>query len=368
MAVLDLLLGWALIATIWALLGMTSPSRANATTFCELSTQLKMLTAACEAAFKSVDADVLDGKLSPACAREQVRQCIDQLNMALYKGAWSRSAWVLGTGYLSAWQLVHRAHETLVQVESIAKVILRAHYDRMRLEGAHLPNCQELKGKLDTVIRTLSGSAPADAPADADRTSSPSLINPHQDARMTVGTIRQALNEFRDANRAGLVRSKIQLACTTLNTGLIMYAALWLALAVDAYALPEQPGLSLPLTGAIAVFLVGAVVGLFSRLRLDFEDETAVDDFGLSAMRHFAAPQLSGIAAVLGVGLLASTTHPSLDLRTAYADPLTPMTLVTAAVFGLTPALLIDRLRQQSDTFKRNLRSTDPQTSPPQSA
>ena len=81
---------------------------------------------------------------------------------------------------------------------------------------------------------------------------------------------------------------------------------------------------------AIAVFLVGAVVGLFSRLRFDYEDEIAIDDFGLSAMRHFAAPQLSGIAAVLGVGLLAFTTHPSLDLSTAYVVPSTPMTLVTA--------------------------------------
>jgi hypothetical protein len=119
------------------------------------------------------------------------------------------------------------------------------------------------------------------------------------------------------------------------------------------------------LVGGITYFLVGAVVGLVSRLRSDFENDTAIDDFGLSAMRHFAAPQLSGIAAVLGVSVLAITgitEHSADPLGTAFNFVSNPMNLVTAAVFGLTPALLIDRLHQQSDTFKQNLRSTDPQS------
>jgi hypothetical protein len=39
----------------------------------------------------------------------------------------------------------------------------------------------------------------------------------------------------------------------------------------------------------------------------------------------------------------------------------TPMNIFTAAIFGLTPGLVIDRLKHQSDEFKKNLRTTEPQ-------
>jgi hypothetical protein len=178
-----------------------------------------------------------------------------------------------------------------------------------------------------------------------------------QQARMTVSTIRQTLNEYRDQSRAGLVRSRIQLACTTMTTGLIGYAMLWLALVADVS--------SAALQAAIAFFLTGALVGLISRLGTEFESDTAIDDFGLSAMRHFAAPQLSGVAAVLGVALLALTGfiggHPNQPLIAAFDLGTTPMNVVAAAAFGLTPSLLIQRLKQQADTFKGNLKSTEPQ-------
>jgi hypothetical protein len=53
------------------------------------------------------------------------------------------------------------------------------------------------------------------------------------------------------------------------------------------------------------------------------------------------------------------------------ADPLgasfnlvvSPISILTAAVFGLTPGLLIDRLKERSDDLKSNLRSTEPQMS-----
>src|SRR5262249_37834773 len=154
-----------------------------------------------------------------------------------------------------------------------------------------------------------------------------------------VANVRQTINEHRDESRAGLVRAKIQLACTTMTVGLITFALLWLALASGATTTQVQ--------AAATYFLTGALIGVFARLRNEFDNDTAVEDFGLSAMRHFAAPQLAGVAAVLGVGLLTLSTmitqHSSdVQLASAFNLSMNPANILVAAVFGLTPSLIID--------------------------
>jgi hypothetical protein len=141
--------------------------------------------------------------------------------------------------------------------------------------------------------------------------------------------------------------------------GMLGYGMVWLAIASGA---GDEV-----LRGGLACFTVGALVGVFGRLYAEFGNDTAVDDFGLSAMRQIAAPMLSGIAAVVGVGLAVHVAAPISQVPgPLIPDPFNLSTnatsLVTAAVFGLTPGLLIDRLRQQSDRFKTNLRSTEPQS------
>ncbi len=353
-ALVDLAIGWAAIALAWALLGFTDVRRANTTTYCELATQLKTLQAARETVCNTTQWKAsTTGRLPAASrARMQFEQYLDEVENALVRRRWGRSVWVLGTGYLSAWQLIHRAHEALIEVEPLSSVLLRATYDRLRLAGARLQNGEELRAELETVLKRFD-TASTDASASAQVPTG----DMEEPTRRVVGIVRQTLNEFRDENLAGLMRSRIQLGCSTMNTGLLMYAVLWLALAAGLHGSF--------LVGGMAYFLVGAVVGLVSRMRADFDSDTAIDDFGLSAMRHFAAPQLSGIAAVLGVSVLAITgitEHTADPLGNAFNFLSSPMNLVTAAVFGLTPALLIDRLHQQSDTFKQNLRSTDPQS------
>src|SRR5262249_49341756 len=149
---------------------------------------------------------------------------LDEVETALVRRRWGRSVWVLGTGYLSVWQLIHRAHEALIEVEPMSSVELRASYDRLRLAGARLQNGEELRTQLAAVLKQLN-------PTATDASGKQPAGDVEESARRVVGIVRQTLNEFRDENLAGLMRSRIQLGCSTMNTGLLMYAVLWLALA-----------------------------------------------------------------------------------------------------------------------------------------
>src|SRR5437879_5808311 len=86
-------------------------------------------------------------------ARGQFEHYLDQIEAGLHRGEWGRVVWVLGTGYLSAWQLVHRAQEALIDIEPIGGVVLRARYDQRRLSGGHIANSTELSKSLDPVVK-----------------------------------------------------------------------------------------------------------------------------------------------------------------------------------------------------------------------
>jgi hypothetical protein len=126
---------------------------------------------------------------------------------------------------------------------------------------------------------------------------------------------------------------------------------------------------------ASAFFTVGALVGLFNQLRLSTEEmSSGEDDFGLARTRVLYVPVLSGIAGLGGV-LLVAMLEQALDRplavpydgeRSALAPTLhqvfnltdNPFGFVVAAVFGLTPSLLIHRLEAQANQYKANLDST----------
>jgi hypothetical protein len=156
------------------------------------------------------------------------------------------------------------------------------------------------------------------------------------------------------------VRARNQLAWTCIVTALCAYAVVRLAVASRVPTSALHVG--------IAYFLVGALVGLFSRLQSDLGADTATDDYGLSTMRLIAAPQLAGVAALTGVALLALTGITAGDgvgnqgLQKAFELPLQGANVLAAAAFGLAPGMLIDRLKQQTESLKGNLQATMPQT------
>jgi hypothetical protein len=183
--------------------------------------------------------------------------------------------------------------------------------------------------------------------ADADSNAQQSQATAQ--ALSVVRTVRRLINDFRDSSRAGLLRERNQLALTVGITGITGYTLVWLAILSGASAETLEVG--------TAFYLSGAAVGLFARLYVEAKSETGVDDFGLSMIRMLAAPLLSGVAGLAGVVLL--TVAPGVAaIETPFSLARLWPNMVTAAVFGLTPGLLIDRLSAKADEFKKDLKST----------
>jgi hypothetical protein len=95
-----------------------------------------------------------------------------------------------------------------------------------------------------------------------------------------------------------LIRARNRLIWTMLAVGVTTYLLLSLALVAGVAVTYIQ-------TAAI-LYLVGAIVGLFNRLRIEAGQSSAVEDFGLSQARLVVTPLVSGLAAVAGVYLIAA--------------------------------------------------------------
>lgn len=218
----------------------------------------------------------------------------------------------------------------------------------------------------------------------------------HVLARVAIRQVVRDVNEFRDRRRAGIVRVRNQLLRTVAFAGLLIYVLTALAVVVGVH--PTA------LTAAAAVYLVGATVGLFNRLYQDSQADTASEeDFGLSVARLLHTPLFSGLAAIGGVVVTAllplsvAASSPTAPATAANPTPVAaapappaiastpigasqagasaarpmleqvfdlggyPSSLLVAAVFGLTPSLLIGRLSQPIEQYKKDLKSTETQ-------
>ena len=92
----------------------------------------------------------------------------------------------------------------------------------------------------------------------------------------------------------------------------------------------------------------------------------AVEDYGLFNARLILTPMLSGLAAIGGVlivGLLPAVEPDGNGAGVVLADIFhvtrNQYGIIVAAVFGLTPRLLLDRLRQQTEQYKADLKSSE---------
>jgi uncharacterized membrane protein len=166
--------------------------------------------------------------------------------------------------------------------------------------------------------------------------------------------IRYEINNFRDSAWEGMVHARNRLADTSAILGFAAYSLLALAILMNV---PYYT-----IVWVVVYFLVGALAGLFARSQAEWSTDTAVDDFGLSTTRLLHVHWLSGLAAVGGVlvtslaDALVANSGTSSELTEIFASK--PFLLMVAAVFGLTPDLLIRRLTQQADKYKEDLQST----------
>jgi hypothetical protein len=288
--------------------------------------------------------------------------------------------WATSTGYISAWEALNRADEALIDASTVEDAIGEGLHDMLRLSGSQITNADHLQDALRAAIRqhdpeidalyfypqrrrmeelqvtgaAETGKKPLAKPADS-----------HENELVTKAVIREvrhAVNVYRTSHASALIRARARLAKAILATGIA--ADVLLALAI----LMQVPRSAL--ATAAVFFLVGGVVGLFNRLRLEGEGGPAMtSDYGLFDARLLGTLLISGLAGIGGV-ILVSAAPLANAISTPGVDTFIPLEkvfsldqnrvgLVAAALFGLTPELIVGSLRKQTDTIKRELSSTE---------
>ena len=270
--------------------------------------------------------------------------------------------WTTGLGYIELWHRVHRAEEALIKVEPYTEALAGAMRDESRLLNANMTNRESLLKRLRCAVVMLDGSGSDKYLGYVDESERCPLkpeerATPENRAKALaiLSEVRYEINNFRDNVWEGIVHARNRLAETSVVLGIAAYALLALAIFADAdYR---------TVVWVVTYFLVGAIIGLFARAQGEWSANTAVDDFGLSTARLLHTPWLSGLAAVGGVlvtSILDSHLLSDAQSTSALSDIFQnrPSLLMVAAVFGLTPDLIIRRLTQQVDRYKEDLQST----------
>jgi hypothetical protein len=273
------------------------------------------------------------------------------------------SRWPLGFGYTSVWRRLHRAEECLIVVEPVAAVIGQVVQDELRLQGARIPMRASLLAKVRQAMVMLDAESSRYLDHPVRAADGPAAANAEAEARVVIRQVRHAINEFRDDRRDGLIRARNNLLGTAVYTSLIAFLVLGLAMVAGTS--------QRIVTAASAYFLVGAAVGLFRHLRSASARDTEMEeDYGLATARLIQRPLFSGLAAVGGVILTALLprltpsgspgTGPLTTLDQIFNLSAHPEYLVVAAVFGLTPTLLMAGLQRQAESYKADLKSSEP--------
>jgi hypothetical protein len=274
----------------------------------------------------------------------------------------SADKWALGTGFVELWQRLHATEAALLGQRPLAQRLSYGRQDLLRLSGCELETGGDLKLRLDEAITKL----------EAIPTEDPNGIKTPEEERATeiLISVHKTIDDYRDQSRAGLARTRIHLIWAGTMTAVVTYILLALAILDDVE--PYQ------IIAGGAYFLVGAVAGLIWQLRQSgSEVRSGEDDFGLDRARLVYVPVLSGLAGVGGVLLMAllyPTLNVVLDPTLSQEGQSVPeisqifnlatnrFGLLVAAVFGLTPDLLINRLQSQADQYRAQLAATSPQT------
>jgi len=310
--------------------------------------------------------------------------------------------WLLANGYVDLWKRIHRTEEALLMIEPEPDLLRDGLHDDARLHNSRIAGGDLLLRRLGGAIAMISprvaaflsddarrGIPPVNAGAagaggtatetgaaatgDLSAGTAPPPGPPasgavSDEARSLLRQVRLAINEYRDSRREGLVRARNNLYATVVFTGLTGYVLL--VIAIIAGAKPKQ------IVAAASFYLVGGLVGLCRELSRASSDTTLQDDFGFGVARLIHTPLFSGLAAVGGVvltsifpalippsgsatGAAGTSTHQILDLTQIFDLSRNQGGFVIAAVFGLSPNLLLSRLQRQVEQFKTDLKSSE---------
>lgn len=357
---------------------------------------------------------VMDGagfKESNEHKREVVKEayacCID-ISRKLYKGS-TGQPWIIGTGYNSAWVLLHHAEEVMIEVADVETVVRGAKHDFLAIQDSKINGQDELLDDLVQAVTVIQPEAliyfkehqPDKSSialsqlvqilnkfSDQSAASSLAIHASHKNgvdadarneaeaaARAMLREVRSTLNDFRDKRWEGIVQQRSRLLTAIVVTGIVTHALLCVTILTNAppVALAHQQftawtPIQAGIIAATMFYMVGAIAGLFVRFYYESQGGTSVDDFGLSTSRLVAIPLLSGLAGIGGVlvaemfatlggsVLIGSTSSKAIGLSTLFS--LDPRLLFTAAIFGITPNLVIKGLQQKAKEYETELQSS----------
>ncbi len=351
---ITLLVGTGSTLILWAILALlchryTAVHRANEKSYYALLNHLSSL---------NYYLDTL-----PTDKTKEVLQYRDAIYLTLKQPTIS---WIVGNGYIELWDFMYRAEEALITIAPQEKVIADAVYDEMRLNDSKIVSSEEWVNKLRSAVHVLDPDAvsylkPAvgtQSPIAAAGTQQQApVINQVRnaetqqqiEARSVLRVVRKTINDFNTKCWDALISARNQLYSTMILVGLTVFVLMALAIILHVNLLH--------LEAATFYAFIGGLAGLIGRLSIESQSNKMVDDYRLSLARLLATPLLSGLAAVLGVMIIAKST----DLNAIYNFNISLVpSLIIAATFGLTPNLLINQLQKRSDEYKGNLQSTQP--------
>jgi hypothetical protein len=178
------------------------------------------------------------------------------------------------------------------------------------------------------IMKEMSLEVVATTPASPGR--------PDSLERAVVRTVREAVNEYRDARWNGLILARNRVITSMFWVSLVALALLTVCILT---CIPKST-----MVAVATVYLVGAIAGLLGRMQSDAQADTAVEDEGLSLARLVATPLFSGVAAVGGVMIMALLTIVSTSLGPS--PELKPLTIVTESRLpnGVVDSLYCEQL------------------------
>ena len=398
--VLASFVGLVLAFTVWAVISFPARSRATAKessppNYHQITEALDSLKYKIKGVCPNEDLTItVDNGLDKVSKREAYAEVTGEIREIEKRLQDGDTTWVTGAGYIELWHRIHRAQEAMIKLEPLTEVAEGAMRDDERLRDANIANRERLLDRLRSAVAvfeapeangylrylpeckeyddlrtlgTLNGDAGTlDAGAKEFRLEATERVKNAEaikkklrpEAIAILAETRYEINRFRDNSWEGIVNARNHLLDTSMNLGLMTYALL-----VFALIMTPEPNAIL---WAAIYFLVGAITALFARARIEWSTASAVDDFGLTRARLVHLPWLAGLAAVGGV-LVTAVLGPQLvpasgdATAPAFADIFNggnTSLLLVAAVFGLTPDLIIRRLEQQTEKYKADLEST----------
>jgi len=349
----NILLVWLALGLGLSLLRLGTAGRANPGSYAQLNTRLLGFEM-----YRSAKAPRSDSAL--------VENSLDlQLDFVWHALQVTGPKWMLGDGFISLWRQVDQMDSLLNYVLPKYRVWARAQGLLLRLPGGS-GSVTDVRGQLASAMDLLNGKEAASAEVTAAAAMAMAEgISPERLARGGVAQVQMLIDSGRTDRYSGLLRARnIMLAACTM-TAVAVYALFWLGIV----AMPATPTSQAILGAALFFTTVGALVGLFQVLYAESQADTGVDDYGLSIARIVVAPQLAGLAALLGVVLtsLATSTLGG-SPNSAPAVPSTipaaldqirnPANVLVAVAFALSPGLVFSRFRQNVEQTKRELTRT----------